>query len=169
MTFKRILDLIITVIVALIILSIVLVGLKYAVGKTGLDFPAIDVLLVPQDWFTPTRVALTDPTTVHIEGTAALGWDPNDATREWVASGSTLVLTEVNDKVFPVPADGRVVVDYTFGSETSVSQAAGWRVVKILARDAEGSHAAAYVIVDMTRKVWLRRTGPLTWAELKME
>lgn len=170
MTPRRLLDLIITVAIGAAIVLGILGLLKLAVGKTGVDLPIIDILFVPQDWFAPTRVALKDETTVSIEGsTVALDWVGYGDDREWVTSGSTLILPEANERSFAVPEDGSVAVECTFGGETSLGQAAGWRVVKIMQVDRGEPRRAAFVIVDLTRKVWLRRTGPLQWDEFPME
>lgn len=170
MTPKRIIDLLITVAVAAAIFLGILALLRLAVGQNGIDLPALDVVFVPQEWFVPTRVALKSETTVYVEGNSAgLEWSGTGAEREWVTSGSTLLLTEANEQTFPVPDDGRVIAECTFGGDTSLGQAAGWRVVKIEQRDQGESKAAAFVIVDLTRQVWLRRTGPVQWMEVQME
>jgi len=169
-TPKRILDLLITVAVAAAIFLGILALLRVAVGDNGIDFPALDIVFVPQEWFVPSRVAPKDETTVYIEGNSVgLVWTGSGADREWITSGSTLLLTEANEQTFPVPEDGRVIAEYTFGGDTSLGQAAGWRVVKIEQRDQGVSKAAAFVIVDLTRQVWLRRTGPVQWTEVPME
>ncbi|MGB4592884.1 MAG: hypothetical protein WBI63_03805 [Coriobacteriia bacterium] len=170
MTPRRLLDLLITVAIAAAIVLGILGLLKLAVGQTGVDLPIVDILFVPQEWFAPTRVTLKDEATVYIEGnTIALDWIGYGDDREWVTSGSTLILPEANARSFTVPEDGRVIVECTFGGETSLGRAAGWRVVKIEQVDLSEPKRAAYVIVDLTRKVWLRRTGPVQWDEFPME
>ncbi|MHB1340657.1 MAG: hypothetical protein ACYC77_11220 [Coriobacteriia bacterium] len=170
MTPKRVLDILITVAIAAAIFIGIIVLLRVVVGDNGVDLPALDVVFVPQEWFVPSRVAPKGEATVYIEGSSmGLEWTGTGADREWVTSGSTLVLPEANEQSFPVPDDGRVIVEYTFGGDTSLGQAAGWRVVKIEQRDDGVSKRAAFVIVDLTRQVWLRRMGPVQWTEVPME
>ena len=145
-------------------------GMRAAVGTTGSGFPAIDVLFVQGDWFVPSRVTLTDQTTVHVEGYApGLPWvaPPGDS-REWLVSGSTLLLAEANTATFAVPADGRVIVDHEFAAGVS-QQAAGWHVIKIQQYDEGRAKATAFVIVDLTNRAWLQRNGPIGWKQVKMD
>lgn len=169
MRLKWLVNLLKTLAVLAVLLVIAFLGIRSAVGTTGVGFPAIDVFFVPGDWMVTNKVILTDPATVHIEGFApGLVWSAAQADREWLVSGSTLVLTEANEDRFPVPPDGRVVVDHTFGAGVS-QQAAGWHVVKIQQLDLGQPKATAYAIVDLTRKVWLKRTGTFRWQEMPME
>ncbi len=169
MRLRWLVNLLKTVAVLVVLLAIAFFGIRSAVGTTGVGFPAIDVLFVPGDWVVINKVVLTDPATVHIEGFApGLAWSAAPADRTWLVSGSTLALTEANEDTFPVPADGRVVVDHAFGAGVS-QQAAGWHVVKIQQFDLGQPKATAYVIVDLTKGVWLKRTGAFRWQEMKME
>lgn len=158
-----------TLAVLAVLVVIAFLGMRAAVGTTGSGFPAIDVFFVDGDWFVPSRVVAVDAATVTVEGFApGLSWNAPEGQREWLVSGSTLVLTEANENTFPVPADGRVVVEKTFSAGVS-RQAAGWHVVKIQQYDMGTPKATAYVIVDLTEKVWLKRTGTFRWQRQPME
>ncbi len=169
MRLKWLANLLKTLAVIAVVLVFAFIGMRAAVGTTGSGFPLIDVFFMEGDWFVPSRVALKDPATVYIEGFApGLTWTAAEGSREWLVSGSTLVLTEANENVYPVPADGRVIVEQTFGAGAS-SQAAGWRVVKIQQYDLKQPKASAFLIVDLTKQVWLKRTGVFTWQQVPME
>ncbi len=154
--------------IAVIVVGVFL-GMRALVGTKGLGLPYLDVLFVPDEWFVPTRVAVRDADTVYIEGFAPdLVWSAAPGDREWLVSGSTLLMTEAAVEAYPVPEDGRVVVEHTFGAG-AVQQAAGWRVVKIQQYDLGQPKATAFVIVDLTHGVWLKRVGYLKWDETPME
>jgi hypothetical protein len=152
-----------------VIVVLAFVGMRALVGTKGSGLPYLDVLFVPDEWFVATRVAAKGPTTVYIEGVApGLAWTGPPANREWLVTGSTLMLTEANVETYAVRDDGLVAVEYTFGAGAS-QQATGWRVVKIQQGDLGQPKAAAFVIVDLTRGVWLKRVGYLQWDEMPME
>lgn len=158
-----------TVAIIAAVLAVAFFSLRAAVGTTGVGFPALDAFVVPEEWFVPSSVALKDPTTVHIEGYApGLTWSAAQGSRQWLVSGSTLLAAEASASTYPVPADGRVVVEYTFGAGAT-QQAAGWRVVKIQQDDLGQPKAAAFVIVDLTDRVWLKHTGIFGWRRVPME
>lgn len=161
---------VITTLVFIVLLVIAaFIGMRALVGTNGSGLPYLDVLFVPDEWFVPTRVAPKDVATVYIEGFApGLDWSAPPESRAWLVSGSTLMLTEANTKEFVVPEDGRVIVEYTFSAGTNM-QATGWRVVKIQQYDLGTPKATAFVMVDLTRGVWLKRTGYLQWKEIPME
>jgi len=167
-TPRRMLDLAITISIGIVIVAGLLAGVRALVGKTGIGFPAIDAVFVPSEWFMPTRVALIDDTTVEVEGvTAVVGWTSDQ--REWSVSGATLVLWEGTVESYPVSDDGTVRVRHTFSGGSSLSSPVGWRVVRIEQRDGGKPVAAAYVLMDLTKRVWLKRTGPLEWRTLQIE
>jgi hypothetical protein len=166
---KWLISLLKTLAVLAVIAVLAFMGMRSAVGTTGSGFPLIDVFFVQGDWLAPSRVVLTDPATVYIEGFApGLVWTAPEANRLWRVSGSTLVLTEANENTFPVPVDGRVVVEQKFGAGVS-HQAAGWHVVKIQQFDQGEPKATAFVIVDLTKEIWLKRVGTFDWQETPME
>ncbi len=170
MTLKRLFDLLLAIAVGFAIVAGIAYGLRLAAGTTGMGLPALDVVFVPQGWFTPTRVTLLDASSVRIEGvTQGLTWSAPPDQRQWIVGGSTLVLTEGAAYTYPVRDDGTVIVDYTFGGQQSLGQAAGWRVVRITQRDGALDRAAAFVVVDLTKRVWLRRTGPVQFTQTPME
>lgn len=157
------------VITVTVLVVLLFIGMRALVGTSGSGLPYLDVLFVPDDWFVPTRVAPKDTATVYVEGFApGLAWTAPPASRQWLVSGSTLLLTEANEETYIVPEDGRVVVEYSFGASANM-QASGWRVVKIQQFDLGQPKATAFVIVDLTRGVWLKRVGYLRWDELPME
>ncbi|TDB38108.1 MAG: hypothetical protein D9V44_08700 [Actinobacteria bacterium] len=169
MRLKWLANLLKTLAVLAVLLVLAFVGMRAAVGTTGSGFPLIDVFFVRGDWLVPSRVALKDPATVYIEGYApGLTWVAAEGSREWLVSGSTLVLTEANENTYPVPVDGRVIIEHTFGAGVS-QQAAGWHVVKIQQYDLKQPKATAFVIVDLTKQVWLKRTGTFRWQQVPMQ
>ncbi|MCE5191589.1 MAG: hypothetical protein LLG08_07515 [Actinomycetia bacterium] len=151
------------------VLAVAFFGLRAAVGTTGIGFPALDAFFVAQEWFVPSSVVLQDPVTVHIEGFApGLTWNAARGNRQWLVSGSTLLAAEASANTYPVPPDGRVVVEYTFNAGAT-QQATGWRVVKIRQDDLGQPKTAAFVIVDLTDRVWLKHTGIFGWRRVAME
>lgn len=152
-----------------VIVVLAFIGMRALVGAKGSGLPYLDVLFVPDEWFVPTRVAPKDAVTVYIEGVASgLTWTAPAADRQWLVTGSTLLFSEANTSTYPMPEDGRIVVEHTF-SAGATEQAAGWRVVKIQQYDLGQPKATAFVIVDLTRSVWLKRVGYLQWDEMPME
>ncbi len=169
MSDSRIVKLLKTLAIIAVIVVLAFVGMRALVGTNGSGLPYLDVIFVTDEWFVPTRVALKDATTVYVEGFAPkLDWTAPPASRQWLVSGSTLMLTEANTTEFVVPEDGRVIVEYAFSAGTNM-QATGWRVVKIQQYDLGTPKATAFVMVDLTSGVWLRRTGYLRWEEMKMQ
>ncbi|MCX8006592.1 MAG: hypothetical protein N3B11_00545 [Coriobacteriia bacterium] len=168
MTPRRLFDLVLTVCIGVAIVVAILFGIRALVGSTGIGLPALDAVFVPQEWFMPTRVALVSETGVEVEGvTAGLQWSSNQ--REWVVSGATLALWEGSTETYPASPDGTVRVRHDFAGGSGLSRPAGWRVVRIERRDAGKAVGAAYVLVDLTKMVWLKRTGPLEWRQLAIE
>jgi len=157
------------VVTIVVLVVLVFIGMRALVGTNGSGLPYLDVLFVNDEWFVPTRVAPKDVATVYVEGyTGGLEWTSPPASREWLVTGSTLLLTEGNRNTFVVPEDGRVIVEHTFSAGANM-QATGWHVVKIQQYDLGVPKRTAFVIVDLTRGVWLKRTGPLQWDEVTME
>jgi hypothetical protein len=162
------LDVVITISIGIGIVVVLLAGIRALVGRTGIGFPAIDAVFVPGDWFVPTRVTLIDDTTVQIEGvTPQLDWATEH--REWSVTGATLVLWEGAVGSYPVSSDGAVLVRHTFSGGGGLGRPVGWHVVRIERRDGGKPVEAAYVLVDLTKMVWLKRTGPLEWRSFAIE
>ncbi|MCL4078203.1 hypothetical protein MX659_01065 [Coriobacteriia bacterium Es71-Z0120] len=168
MTPRRFLDLVITISIGVAIVVGLLAGIRALVGTTGIGLPAIDVVFVPGDWFTPTRVTLIDETTVQVEGvTSPLSWSSEQ--REFGVSGGTLVLWEGTGESYPASDGGTLAVRHAFSSRGGLSRPVGWRVVRIERRDGGTTVEAAYVLMDLTKMVWLKRTGPLEWRRYAIE
>jgi len=150
---------------ATVVLVVVFV-LRAAVGTDGIGIVLIDVLLVPQDWFVPNQVTMSDASTVVITGsTPGALWDTPVGERQLRISGSTLMMDYAGESLVPVADDGTVRITYGF-PQSLVEQSAGWRVVRIHQADRQLDPAAAFVVVDLTKRVWLYRTGPLSWREI---
>lgn len=149
-----------------IVLVVLFVGVRALVGTTGIGYPFIDVLLVPDEWFVPDQVYLTEPATVTVTGsTPGALWDTPVGERDLAVSGSTMVLSSTTEVVAPVAEDGTVRATYTFAA-SDVEQAAGWRVIRMQQVQRAERPGTAYVMVDLTRRVWLVRTSPVSWREV---
>lgn len=168
MTPRRLFDLVLTVSIGVAIIVGLLFGVRAIVGRTGIGFPAIDAVFVPQEWFSPTAVRLIDDTTVEIDAVISLAQEPPEQ-QDLAVSGATLVLWEGATESYPVAADGNVRVRHTFSGGGGLSRPMGWRVVRIEHRVGTTPVRAAYVFVDLTKLVWLKRTGPLEWMTLPIE
>lgn len=152
--------------VLVIIALVVFFVLMAAVGTHGIGIVFIDVLLVPGDWFVPDQVSLADASTVVITGsTPGALWDTPVGERRLRVSGSTLILDYAGESFVPVADDGTVRITYGF-PQSLVEQSAGWRVVRIYQANGQKDPAAAFVMIDLTKRVWLHRTGPLSWREI---
>lgn len=165
MTPRRLLDLVLTIAFGIAIVVGLLFGMRALAGRTGVGFPALDLMFVPQDWFSPTAVRLVDDTTVEVEGVMSLSKEPADQ-QGLVVSGATLLLWEGATESYPVAADGTVRVRHSFSTGGGLSRPVGWRVVRIEHRVGAVPVGSAYLLMDLTKLVWLKRTGPLEWRTL---
>lgn len=168
MTPRRLFDLVLSVGIGAAILVGLLFGVRAIVGRTGIGFPAVDAVFVPQEWFSPTAVRLIDAMTVEIDGVMSLAQGPPEQ-QGLSVSGATLVLWEGATESYPVSADGNVRIRHTFSGGGGLSRPVGWRIVRIEHRVGAAPTRAAYVFVDLTKLVWLKRTGPLEWQTLPIE
>ncbi|MDI6711676.1 MAG: hypothetical protein QMD96_00400 [Anaerosomatales bacterium] len=168
MTPRRLFDLVLSIAVGAAIVVGLLFGVRALAGRTGMGLPAVDAVFVPQDWFSPTNVRLIDDTTVELEGVVAVPGEPQGA-QELVVSGATLLLWEGATESYPLASDGEVRVRHTFSGGGGLSRPVGWRVVRVEHRAGGVPTGAAYVLVDLTKLVWLKRTGPVEWRTLPIE
>ena len=149
-----------------IVVAVVYVGLQAAVGSDGIGIAFIDVLLVPEGWFVPDQVTLTSASTVVITGsTPGALWDTPIGERHLRVSGSTLMMDYAGKSDVPVADDDTVHITYAF-PQSLVQQSAGWQVVRIQQVEREKDPATAFVVLDLTERVWLLRTGPLSWRQI---
>jgi hypothetical protein len=149
-----------------IVVAVVYIGLQAAVGSDGIGITLIDVLLVPGDWFVPNQVTLADASTVVITGsTPGALWDTPIGERNLRVSGSTLMMDYGGESFVPVADDNTVSLTYGF-PQSLVQQSAGWQVVRLQQVERQTDPAAAFVVVDLTKRVWLYRTGPLSWRQI---
>ncbi len=140
--------------------------LQAAVGSDGIGVTFIDVLLVPGDWFVPGQVTLADASTVVITGsTPGALWDTPIGERHLRVTGSTLMMDYAGESDVPVADNGTVSITYGF-PQSLVEQSAGWQVVRLQQVERQTDPATAFVVVDLTKRVWLYRTGPLSWRRI---
>lgn len=152
--------------VVAVVVAVVYIGLQAAVGSDGIGITFIDVLLVPEDWFVPDQVTLADASTVVITGNASGAlWDTPTGERSLRVSGSTLMMDYAGESTVPVADDGAVRVSYGF-PQSLVQQSAGWQVVRLQQVERQTEPATAFVVVDLTKRVWLYRTGPVSWRQI---
>jgi len=149
-----------------IVVAVVYAGLQAAVGSDGIGITFIDVLLVPGEWFVPDQVTLADASTVVITGrTPGALWDTPIGERTLRVSGSTLMMEYAGETLVPVGDDDTVTVTYGF-PQSLVQQSAGWQVIRLQQAERAEDPATAFVVVDLTKRVWLYRTGPLSWRQI---
>jgi len=152
--------------ILVIVVAVIYLGLQALVGSDGIGIAVIDVLVVPGKWFVPNQVTLTDASTVVITGdTPGALWDTPAGERTLRVTGSTLVLDYGGETLAPVAGDGTVHITYAF-PQSLVQQSAGWQVVRLEQVERQTDPAAAFVVVDLTKRVWLHRTGPFSWQQL---
>jgi len=152
--------------ILVIVVVLVYVGLQAAVGSDGIGIALIDVLLVPGDWFVPNQVTLADASTVVLTGsTPGALWDTPTGERNLRVTGSTLVMDYAGQSLAPVADDNTVSISYAF-PQSLVQQSAGWQVIRLSQVERQEDPAAAFVVVDLTKRVWLYRTGPLSWRQI---
>jgi len=149
-----------------IVVAVAYLGLQAAVGSDGIGITFIDVLLVPGEWFVPNQVTLADASTVVVTGsTPGAMWDSPTGERNLRVTGSTLMMDYSGETLVPVGDDNAVSITYAF-PQSLVQQSAGWQVIRLEQVERAEDPAAAFVVVDLTKRVWLYRTGPLSWRQI---